>query len=60
MYLNHIKTMVKERKLRRGLKPTPQIPFTKKYKCNTNVELLLSMGGSQLNKQLKIGGIIIQ
>ena len=60
MYLNHIKTMVRERKLKRGLKPVPQIPYNKRYKCSTNVGLLLSMGGSQLNKRLKIGGIIIQ
>lgn len=60
MDLKHIKTMVQERRKRRGLKYTPTYNYNKRFKCNTNVDLLLSMGGSQLNKPLKIGGIIIQ
>lgn len=60
MDLKYIKTMVKEHRKNRGLKYTPTYNYNKKYVCNTNIDLLLSMGGSQLNKQFKIGGIIIQ
>lgn len=60
MDLKHIKTMVKERRKNRGLKYVPTYNYNKRFKCNTNVDLLLSMGGSQLNKPFKIGGIIIQ
>lgn len=60
MDLKYIKTMVQERRKRRGLKYVPTYNYKKRFKCHTNVGLLTALGGSQLNKPLKIGGIIIQ
>ena len=64
MEVKHIKTMVKERKRNRGLKYTPTYRYNKHWigsSCDY-VEVLNNYGllGNVLNKQLKIGGIIIQ
>lgn len=64
MELKHIKTIVKERKRNRGLKYTPSYRYNKHWSSSSSdyLKVLNDYGllGNVLNKQLKIGGIIIQ
>ena len=64
MELKHIKTMVSERKRRRGLKPVQTYHYKKHWVSSSNdyLNTLNNYGllGNVLDRKLKIGGIIVE